>query len=107
MEVWSPGCGARLPDMREARSDHAQAGLRVCSGLATAGEPVTGCERLEAGGWREAGAVGDRAASSMWEADTGEVFIMGGGHRNPGYNSTLQIEGDFTKPGFALRSPIV
>ena len=43
--------------MREARSDHAQAGLRVCSGLATAGKPVLGCERLEAGGWREAGAV--------------------------------------------------
>ena len=109
VEVWSPGCQCRLPDMREARSDHAQAGLRVCSGLATAGKPVLGCERLEAGGWREAGAVGDRAASSLWEADTGEVFIIGGGHLNPRYNSTLQIEegGLVTKQGFALRSLIV
>ena len=53
--MWRPGYQARLADMREARSDHAQAGLRVCSGLATAGEPLTCCERLEDGCWREAG----------------------------------------------------
>ena len=108
VEMWSPEVQCSLSDMSEARSDHAQAGLRVCSGLATAGKPVLGCERLEAGVWREAGTVGDRAASSLWEADSGEVFLMGGGHLNPGYNSTLQIEeGSVTKPGFALRSLIV
>ena len=104
MEVWSPGGGCWLPAMTEARSDHAQAGTRVCSGLATAGAPVLGCERLEEGGWVEAGEVGYRAASTMWEVDTGEVIIIGGGQA---YNSTLQIVGNITKPGFALRSPIV
>ena len=92
--------------MMEARSDHAQAGLRVCSGLATAGQPVTSCERLEAGGWTEAGAVGERSASSMWGADTGEVFIMGGAGSEQNHNTTLQIDG-VIKPGFALRYPIM
>ena len=58
VEVWNPGCTTRLLNMR------------VCSGLATTREPITSHDRLVA-----------RAASSMWEADTGEVFI----------NSTLQI----------------
>ena len=106
VEVWRPECQGRLPAMREARSDHAQAGLRVCSGLATAGQPVTSCERLEAGGWTEAGAVGERSASSMWEADTGEVFIMGGAGSEQNHNTTLQIDG-VIKPGFALRYPIM
>ena len=104
VELWRPGAQCSLPDMTEARSDHAQAGLLVCSGLTTAGEPVLGCERLEAGQWREAGAVGDRSASSMWEADTGEVFIMGGGQL---YNSSLRIEGSNIEAGFNLRSLIV
>ena len=104
MELWRPGAQCSLPDMTEVRSDHAQAGLLVCSGLATAGEPVLSCERLEAGQWREAGAVGDRSASSMWEADTGEVFIMGGGQL---YNSSLRIEDSNIESGLDLRSLVL
>ena len=64
--------------------------MRNYSGLTTR-VPITGHERLVA-----------RAASSMWEGDTGEVFIMGSDPYNSGCNSTLEIMGTLSE--FALRS---